>query len=281
MDDQASNLMTIAATVIVLAIYTMKKKKRTRRTWVTKYLAGRPRCGVSNIILRDIINSDGHGVEEFVRLNAKEFNWLLQIIRPKVIKQDSVQRDAITPCDRLALTLRFLATGDSYSSLMYLFRISPSSITNIIPEVCDAIYEGLSDYLRVIETSKHPKLQVSKAIKYFESLLPFIQSSKAFSSFRDSKKVVKMLTEMRRKTDQANNSKSLLPSNPSNKAFSSFWDEANQNPGYKYPWLRNASGITRKKKAKTTRKDNNTEAKDVRNLFAYFFAQRDVNGSDI
>lgn len=59
-------------------------------------------------------------------------------------------RDAISAEERLVITLRFLATGDSYGSLMFLFKRSRSSICNIIPEVCNAIYKALKDeFLKV------------------------------------------------------------------------------------------------------------------------------------
>ncbi|XP_065356035.1 uncharacterized protein LOC135950415 [Calliphora vicina] len=52
-------------------------------------------------------------------------------------------RRSISAAERLVLTLRFLATGENYRSLQYLFRIPPSTISIIIPEVLDAIYKVL------------------------------------------------------------------------------------------------------------------------------------------
>lgn len=54
-------------------------------------------------------------------------------------------REAIPPEERLAVTLRFLATGESFSSLQYQFRISQSTLSIIIPEVCEAIYKVLKE----------------------------------------------------------------------------------------------------------------------------------------
>lgn len=50
-------------------------------------------------------------------------------------------RPSIPAGERLALTLRYLATGENFRSMQYLFRIPPSTISTIIPEVLDAIYK--------------------------------------------------------------------------------------------------------------------------------------------
>lgn len=64
-------------------------------------------------------------------------------------------REAIAAREKLALTLRFLATGESYSSLHYQFRISVSSIALIVPEVCQAVYDALKDeFLHIPENEE-------------------------------------------------------------------------------------------------------------------------------
>lgn len=54
---------------------------------------------------------------------------------------------------KLVITLRFLATGNSYKSLEYSFRIAHNTISKFIPEVCSAIYEEYQEELfKVLST---------------------------------------------------------------------------------------------------------------------------------
>ena len=55
--------------------------------------------------------------------------------------------------EKLAVTLRFLATGESYESLQYQFRIHRTTIALFIPFVCRKIYECLKEeYLKLPST---------------------------------------------------------------------------------------------------------------------------------
>ncbi|KAL4101211.1 hypothetical protein QTP88_021231 [Uroleucon formosanum] len=71
-------------------------------------------------------------------------------VEPKIRKEDTKFRKAIPSNERLALTLRYLASGDSFASLSLVFKISKLSISHIIPEVCTAIIEVLQDYIQAI-----------------------------------------------------------------------------------------------------------------------------------
>ena len=64
-------------------------------------------------------------------------------------------RRAITAEETLAVKLRFLATGESFPSLQYQFRIHRTTIAAFIPVVCKTIYQVLkNEYLRMPETNE-------------------------------------------------------------------------------------------------------------------------------
>ena len=74
---------------------------------------------------------------------------LLQMVGPLIQKEDTVLRRSITPHQRLASTLRFLATGRSYTCLRFSTGISTQCLSKIIPETCSAICTVLNNYIKV------------------------------------------------------------------------------------------------------------------------------------
>jgi hypothetical protein len=70
------------------------------------------------------------------------------LVGEKISKKDTAFRKAISVQESLALTLRFLASGDWYVTLQYLFKNSKQAISCIVPEVCEALVEKLKDYIR-------------------------------------------------------------------------------------------------------------------------------------
>jgi len=76
-------------------------------------------------------------------MSPSEFEFLINLIGEKNLERDAAFRKAISVQERLALTLCFLASGDSYVSLQYLFKISKQAISCIVLEVCEALVEKL------------------------------------------------------------------------------------------------------------------------------------------
>lgn len=58
-------------------------------------------------------------------------------------------RNALPANLKLQITCRFLSTGDSLASLQYLYRVPKCSKSKFLPDVFDAIYEALQEYIMV------------------------------------------------------------------------------------------------------------------------------------
>ena len=80
-----------------------------------------------------------------MHMEPQAFHELLTRIAPRITKQDTNYRKALEPGLKPAITSRFLATGDSYKTLQYGFRVAHNSICVFIPEMCQAIIDELSD----------------------------------------------------------------------------------------------------------------------------------------
>ena len=75
--------------------------------------------------------------KNFVGANVQMIQELLHVLGERITKKRTWSRQTIDPGLRLAITLRYLATGDTYRTLMYGFRIDHN--TGIIRNVCKAI----------------------------------------------------------------------------------------------------------------------------------------------
>ncbi|CAH1957562.1 unnamed protein product [Acanthoscelides obtectus] len=101
-----------------------KKVTQNRSIWVEPHLQERHRVGIEQTLLTDLLAQDGNDFKNFIRMDYDTFMMLHDKVRLDIEKQDTYLRSSISSELRLAMTLRFLATGDSYRSLEYLTRVS-------------------------------------------------------------------------------------------------------------------------------------------------------------
>ena len=82
------------------------------------------------------------------------FQELIEEVEPYIKNKDTVMRKAIIVDERLSLTLRFLATGHSFSDLEAGFKIHRTAVSGIVIKVCEAIYDCLKEeYLKIPQTN--------------------------------------------------------------------------------------------------------------------------------
>ena len=72
-------------------------------------------------------------------MEPQMFDELVDRLSPRITLQDTNWRKALEPGLKVAVTLRYLASGDRYPSLSYSFRVSRHTIAKFILQVCQAI----------------------------------------------------------------------------------------------------------------------------------------------
>uniref|UniRef100_A0A336KVR8 CSON015547 protein n=1 Tax=Culicoides sonorensis TaxID=179676 RepID=A0A336KVR8_CULSO len=126
-----------------------EKGRVERSKWVADWLKKRNSLGCYATLVPELRAESPELYKNFVRMSAEDFDHLERLVEPLIAKKITYMREPISTGERLAVTLRYLATGESFSSLQYLFRIHQSTISTIVPIVCEAIYTVLyRDYLK-------------------------------------------------------------------------------------------------------------------------------------
>ena len=130
------------------------QRQRQQRSCQTRpWLQRRPLYGQYEHLLHELKEEDPKGFRIFQRLTPEVWNHLYQLVEPRIDRRITAMRDPISVGLRLAITLRFLASGDSYQSGMFGFRVAANTICGIIPETCHAICEVLrEDYFQCPRT---------------------------------------------------------------------------------------------------------------------------------
>ena len=113
-----------------------KPQQGKTRNWIKR----RHERGYFNNIIQELRIEDQFGFREMFRMDVTDFENILakisDIISPKERLGGTNQAD-----ERLALTLRFLATGETFPSLSFQYRISLNAVSYIIKGCCKAITE--------------------------------------------------------------------------------------------------------------------------------------------
>nr|CAI5824196.1 unnamed protein product [Callosobruchus analis] len=122
------------------------KKKKKKRIWVRDWIRRRNELGASSRLLRELAVEDPSSYMNFLRTAKTDYTCYQ--------KKDTHLREAIPCRKKLEITLRYLATGDSFKSLMYIFRVPHNTISSFLPEVLAAIYEVLQEYIKVPKTTE-------------------------------------------------------------------------------------------------------------------------------
>lgn len=76
-------------------------------------------------------------------MSPESFECLLALVAPLITKQSTKLREAIPAEERLTLTLRYLASGDSQQSMSFSYRLGGTTVGGIIYETCLAIWDAL------------------------------------------------------------------------------------------------------------------------------------------
>lgn len=144
-----------------------RRRRRRRSIWVRPWLSHERRLhfGDWDQLMNELRIEDEHSFFNYVRMEPAMFDELLQRVGPRIRRMDTHYRRALEPGLKLAITLRFLATGDKYPTLQYQFRVAHNTISILVPEVCRAITDVYKNELITCPTSAEEWRPIAEEFK--------------------------------------------------------------------------------------------------------------------
>uniref|UniRef100_A0A8C7RYK1 DDE Tnp4 domain-containing protein n=1 Tax=Oncorhynchus mykiss TaxID=8022 RepID=A0A8C7RYK1_ONCMY len=113
---------------LVTLVLRRRRQGRRRKLWVHPI----------NVLRRELL-LDPARHHRYFRMSAEEIETLLSFVGPDLTKQTTNYRTPIEPKQRLAVTLRLLASVDSICSLAFTYRLGFETVSQCIMETCEAI----------------------------------------------------------------------------------------------------------------------------------------------
>jgi hypothetical protein len=117
-ETQDEDVCIAALCVIIIAAGALQRQyQRKRRIWTRPWIERRDRLGAYHALMQELRDEDPSSLRNFIRMDITAFHELHQLVSPFIRKRDTIMRNSISTEERLALTLRFLATGEKKCSI--------------------------------------------------------------------------------------------------------------------------------------------------------------------
>ena len=165
-----NKVRSLLAVFVAFEVLNGEDKKPGRgktRQWIRR----RDEKGYFNNIVKELAIEDTEEYKEMMQMSHADFQLILSYIEQNITRKWVLGGNKVISLkERLALTIRFSATGETYRSLSYQFRISTRAISYIIKEVCEAIIKNMRNIYLKVPSSPEEWLTVAEK---FESRWQF------------------------------------------------------------------------------------------------------------
>ena len=108
------------------------------------------------------------------RFSVETFDFIKNLVRDKIEKQNTFFRKPIPLEKRVAVALWRLATatGNSYRSISKVFGIGLTSVAKIVYEFCESIFEEVGQFIKFPANGHKTALEMEKFSYFTQTVLP-------------------------------------------------------------------------------------------------------------
>ena len=125
-----------------------RRRDAPRRLWCRQWIARRGQFGWYEQLMVELEAEDQKHFTSMMRMEPAMFHELVERLTPAIEKQHTSCRAPLPPGLKVAITLKYLASGANYKTLMEGFRVADNTISLVVREVCRAIIQVLRPELR-------------------------------------------------------------------------------------------------------------------------------------
>lgn len=115
--------------------------------------------------------NEDHLWREHFRVNRNTFDYICGLVRPYIVRQDTLLRESIPVEKRVAIALWRLATGNSFRTIGLTFGVGRCTAMNIKDEFCAALLRRANEFIKFPKTEDETR----KAIQDFANISTFPQ----------------------------------------------------------------------------------------------------------
>ncbi|XP_049522547.1 uncharacterized protein LOC125945036 [Dermacentor silvarum] len=119
------------------------RKKRKRTMYIRELFDKRPQLGDYHQLVQELRQVDPEYHFKYFRMTKAKFDHLLSLVYERILQAPNHRRP-IRPAERLAVTLRFLATGASMQDIAMSYCMHATTVAGILKETLAAIWDCLS-----------------------------------------------------------------------------------------------------------------------------------------
>ncbi|XP_035012375.1 putative nuclease HARBI1 [Hippoglossus stenolepis] len=128
-----------------LLILSLLAKRRRKRRWAVRPPNdGRSVLGEFSVLVKPMRTLDEGRHFSYFGMSAQRFDDLLRRVEP-FVRHERTHSSPVDLPERLAVTLRLLASGNSQRSVADSYKLGVSTVSRIVSEMCSAIWQALEE----------------------------------------------------------------------------------------------------------------------------------------
>ncbi|XP_065310438.1 uncharacterized protein [Dermacentor albipictus] len=142
------------------------RQKRKRTMYIRELFEKRPQLSDYHHLVQELRQVDPEYHFKYFRMTKAKFDHLLSLVYERILHAPKHRRP-IRPAERLAVTLRFLATGASMQDIAMSYCMHATTVAGILKETLSAIWDFLSPLVLKPPTAAHwDKIRKGYSLKW-------------------------------------------------------------------------------------------------------------------